>query len=412
MKKQGYVIIGNSTAAAGCIGAIRKLDMQSPITVVSKEPHHIYSRPLISYLLLGKTDRERMLYRPRDFYEKNRVTLLSGTAAQSIDPQAQRVALADGTILPYDELLVATGSSPFLPPTEGIEQVKKHFTFMTLDDALALQAALSADSRVLIIGAGLIGLKCAEGIRHLVRSIDVVDMAGRILPSILDEDGAKIVQTHLEQQGIRFHLAAKVAQYQGQQALLDNGETIPFDVVVTAVGVRPNVQLVQDAGGEIRRGIATDAFCRTSLPHVYAAGDCAESRDIVSGQERVLALLPNAYMQGECAGYTMAGKPTPYDSAIAMNAIGFFGLHVLSAGNYEGEALTTQGNGRYKKLFVKDGMLNGYILIGNVDRAGIYTALVRNRTPLAEVDFQKMQISPQMIDFSQTVRKAALAAPH
>ena len=220
--------------------------------------------------------------------KKNRVTLLSGIAAQSIDPQAQRVALADGTILPYDELLVATGSSPFLPPTEGIEQVKKHFTFMTLDDALALQAALSADSRVLIIGAGLIGLKCAEGIRHLVRSIDVVDMAGRILPSILDEDGAKIVQTHLEQQGIRFHLAAKVAQYQGQQALLDNGETIPFDVVVTAVGVRPNVQLVQDAGGEIRRGIATDAFCRTSLPHVYAAGDCAESRDIVSGQERVL----------------------------------------------------------------------------------------------------------------------------
>ena len=105
----------------------------------------------------------------------------------------------------------------------------------------------------------------------------------------------------------------------------------------------------------------------------------------------------------------MAGKPTPYDSAIAMNAIGFFGLHVLSAGNYEGEALTTQGNGRYKKLFVKDGMLNGYILIGNVDRAGIYTALVRNRTPLAEVDFQKMQISPQMIDFSQTVRKAGLS---
>ena len=141
-----------------------------------------------------------MKYRPDDFYEKNGVKALLGVRAERIDAAGKRVLLSTGESLPYDRLLVATGSRPFVPPMAGLETVGKKFSFMKLDDARALQAALTPESRVLIVGAGLIGLKCAEGIRRLVRSVEVVDLADRILPSVLDAEGAAAVRKHIEAQ--------------------------------------------------------------------------------------------------------------------------------------------------------------------------------------------------------------------
>ena len=159
-----YVLIGNSAAAVGAVEAIRKNDRDGSVTIVSKEPYHTYSRPLISYLLCGKTDEQRMKYRPDDFYEQNNVTFLGGKTAVHLDPEAKEVKLDDDSFLNYDKLLVATGSVPFVPPTEGLDRVKSKFSFMSLDDARELESALFQEARVLIVGAGLIGLKCAEGI--------------------------------------------------------------------------------------------------------------------------------------------------------------------------------------------------------------------------------------------------------
>lgn len=153
-----------------------------------------------------------------------------------------------------------------------------------------------------------------------------------------------------------------------------------------------------------------DAYGRTSLPDVYAAGDCTETTDIASGESRVLALLPNAYMQGESAGTHMAGGTgKPYDRAIAMNAIGFFGYHVLTAGVYTGDTYAVEENGAYKKLFYQDNLLKGFILIGQVERAGIYTSLIRNRTPLDSLDFELIREKPQLMAFSRRVRARALS---
>lgn len=405
-----YVIIGNSAAAVGCVEGIRQVDRQGPITIISDEPHHTYSRPLISYFLEGKTDRVRMQYRGADFYEKNGVTPLLGKRAASMDPEKKSVTLTSGENIPYDKLLVAAGSRPFLPPTEGQETVTKAFTFMNLDSALALEQALTPESRVLIVGAGLIGLKCAEGIARRVNTITVVDMADRILPSILDEAGSTLVQAHLEEKGLTFHLSDCVAKFEPDAAMLKSGQRIPFDILVTAVGVRPNTSLIADAGGLVRRGVVTDEFCRTSLPDVYAAGDCAQSFDITTGQERVLALLPNAYMQGETAGIHMAGGGgKPYDRAIPMNAIGFFGLHIITAGSYQGEDVRMQKGNTYKRLFYQDDRLKGYILIGNVERAGIYTSLIREQTPLSSIDFDLICEKPQLMAFSKRARAKALS---
>jgi NAD(P)H-nitrite reductase large subunit len=192
-----YVIIGNSAAGIGAVEGIRRTDKQGEITVITNEPYHTYSRPLISYLLLGKVSEEGMKYRGGSFYADNDCTLLANTAVTGIDA-AKKLVFADGKKIPYDKLLVASGSSPFVPPFEGLDTVKDKCTFMSLDDAKKLDTLLGQNKRVLIIGAGLIGLKCAEGIHKRVKHITVLDLAPRILSSILDDDGAKMVQAHLE----------------------------------------------------------------------------------------------------------------------------------------------------------------------------------------------------------------------
>ncbi len=406
-----YVIIGNSAAAVGCVEGIRQVDKTGSITILSNEPHHTYSRPLISYLIYGKTDEDRMKYRPDDFYTKNGCTALLGVTATKIDKENKQVILDDGKTVPYDKLLVATGSKPFVPPMQGLEKVKNAFTFMTLDSAKALDAALTPQSRVLIVGAGLIGLKCAEGIAKKVSSITVVDLANRILPSILDEEGSAMMQKHIESKGVTFVLGDSVKQFTETTAELNGGGTLEFDIVVLCVGVRPNTELVKDAGGTVGRGIATDEFCRTDIPDVYAAGDCSESVDITDGACKVLALLPNAYMQGETAGLHMAGTEKPYNKALAMNAIGFFGLHIITAGCYQGEEFVKRGrDGKtYKKLVYADNRLKGYILIGDIARAGIYTALIREQTPLDTIDFDLIRERPQLMAFSHKERAQKLS---
>ncbi|AEV29607.1 NAD(P)H-nitrite reductase [Sphaerochaeta pleomorpha str. Grapes] len=400
-----YVIIGNSIASVGCIESIRKIDEAGTITVIGDEAHQCYSRPLISYLLEGKTTKEKMVYRSPEFYEQNQVKLVLGKKATRIDSGEKHVILEDGATYPYDKLLVATGSCPFVPPMKNLEAVKNRFSFMKLDDANELEKSIAKDSRVLIIGAGLIGLKCAEGIYNRVKSITVVDLAKRVLPSILDEEGSSLVEKHLHEKGITCILGDSVSEFQDNDALLKSGTVVGFDIVVLAVGVRPNVSLVKDAGGATNRAILIDEQCKTSLEDIYSAGDCTEGVDFVSGERKVLAILPNAYMQGEIAGKNMAGESASFDKGMAMNAIGFFGLHIITAGSYIGEAIVIRSKAGYKRLFIQNGHLVGYILIGDmIDRAGIYTSLVRNKTDLSTIDFELISEQPMLMAFAKKDR--------
>jgi len=402
-----YVIIGNSAAGIGAVEGIRSIDKQGEITIITDESHHTYSRPLISYLLLGKVTEEKMRYRGDNFYRDNNCNVLADSIAEKIDAATKNVVLKNGKRIPYDKLLVATGSSPFVPPFADLDTVKNKFTFMSLDDALKLDAALGHDKRLLIVGAGLIGLKCAEGIHERVKQITVLDLAPRILSSILDDDGAKMVQDHLESKGVKFRLSANIKNFKPNAATLENGETIDFDILVLAVGVRPNTALLNGIA-KIERGISINAKSETSAPGIYAAGDCTQTLDISSGQNKIMALLPNAYMQGECAGINMAGGEKSFDKAIPMNAIGFFGLHMITAGSYTGKVHAESGKGNYRRLFYGDNKLNGYILIGNVEKAGIYTSLIRERTPLDTIDFGLVCEKPGLMAFRKEERMVKL----
>lgn len=406
-----YVIIGNSAGAIGCIEGIRRHDTDGQIVLVAAEPHHTYSRPLISYLLQGKTDLERMKYRPDDFYKQMGVEAHLGVKVSAIDADKKFIKLGNGKKITYDKLLTATGSTPFVPPTKGLDTVDRQFGFMTLDDAQSLDAALDKTSRVLIVGAGLIGLKCAEGIAEKAGQITVVDMADRVLSSILTADAAAMVQKHLEAQGIKFVMNNYVAEFDGNTAILaKGGSRLDFDVLVMAVGVRPNISLLQAAGAKCDRGVLLNLHCQTSLHDVYAAGDCTQGYDTVSGDNKVLALLPNAYLQGLCAGENMAGAAVAFDTGMAMNSIGFWGLHIMTAGEYTGKAIVHKTANSYKCLYVKDNRLVGYIIVGDVARAGIYTSLIRSRRKLGTVDFKLLKDKPQLMAFGKGERAKMLAA--
>jgi len=400
-----YVIIGNGVAAAGCIEGIRSLDADGEITVVSEEKHAVYCRPLISYYLEGKTDLARMRYRGEDYYEKMGCRVLYGRRAVRLLADAKKVELDDGTELAFSQLCLATGSSPFVPPFEGLDQVSDKYSFMTLDDALTLEKGIDKNSRVLIVGAGLIGLKCAEGIAERVASVTVCDLADRVLSSILDAQCAALMQRHLEQHGLKFYLSDSVSRFDGNTAYMKSGAVIPFDVLVLAVGVRANTALLKQIGGEVNRGIVVDEQMRTSEKDIYAAGDCAEGWDSSIGQRRVLAILPNAYMQGHTAGVNMAGGYEAFDKAIPMNSIGFFGLHAMTAGAYDGELYEEKTDTSIKRLFTKDDQLKGFILIGCDERAGIYTSMIREKTPLSSIDFDVLKKMATTAAFSPEMRR-------
>ena len=401
-----YVIIGGSAAAIGCIEGVRSVDKTGEIILITGETEWNYSRPLISYLLEGKTTRDKMWCRPDSFFTRNGVTVKAGVLATALDAGDRTVRLSTGERLAYDRL--ATGSRPFVPPIPGLETVERTFCFQTLSDASALAEALRPESRVLILGAGLTGVKCAEGIRGLCAQIAIADLAPRVLPAVLDDTAAAMVQARMEEKGVRFYLNDSAAAFRGNTARLQSGTELEFDVLVTAVGVRPNTQLVADAGGAVDRGILVDGRCATTLPDVYAAGDCAQGYDAVSGEKRMLPLWPNAVLQGETAGINMAGGRADYTQGIALNASGVFGLHMITAGSYEGESFTVQRDGSYKRLVTADGVLKGVIMVGDVSRAGIYTDLIRKKKPLSEIDFDLIRESPQLMAFSQKDRRVQL----
>ena len=437
-----YLIIGNSAAGIGAVEGIRQIDKNGEIIMITNEPYHTYSRPLISYYLSGKVTEEKMKYRSDDFYKKHNCNILKNTTVVEIDAKTKQVVLNDGKKISYDKLLAATGSSAFIPPFEGLDSVKSKHTFTSFDDVKCLDKELDSleNKRVLIIGAGLIGLKCAEGILgrgqirpsrkpHIAslsslavssysgdppctaqfpkRSITVLDISPAILSSILDKDGAKKVQNHLENKRIEFKLSSNIIKFETNTAVLESGEKIDFDILILAVGVRPNTSLLKGIA-EIDKGIIVNEKSETSASDIYAAGDCTQTIDISDGQNKIMALLPNAYMQGECAGINMAGGEKVFDKAIPMNAISFCGMHMITAGNYNGDIYEEQTEETYKRLYYSENKLNGYILIGNVDKAGIYTNLIREQTPLDSIDFELICKKPGLMAFSREHRESVL----
>ena len=404
MKK--YLLIGGSIACYGAIVGIRNLDKEGEITVLAGEKLPLYSRPLLSYLLEGKTTEENLFFKG-DFYKENNVNVVYQKAT-AIDAEKKVVTTETGEEYSYDKLLVGTGSYPFVPPMKGLETVESKTCFYTYEDEKRLASMLSAGTKLLIIGAGLIGLKCAEGAYTHTKDITIVDLAPRILPNATTPEVSAMLQARMESKGIKFILGASVAEFSPKKAVLTNGETLAFDAVVLAIGVRPQVSLLKDAGAEINRGAIVDEKMRTTLTDVYCAGDCAEGYDAVTEQKRLLQLFPSAYNGGMVAGKNMTGTEESFLSDCALNSTSLFGLQFTSCGSYDGTLTEVKAEGSYKAFYQKEGRLVGYMLVGDTKKAGIYTGLIAGRVPLSTVDEALLQM-PTLAAFDEKTRKNYLA---
>lgn len=400
-----YVIIGNSVAAIAAVEAIRNVDARGSIAIFSKENRPAYGRPIISYYMQGGMDERALLYRNPTFYEDNSVRLFLNTTVTAIDTAAHTVTAVKS--YGYEKLLIATGAVPAVFPTDGMETVNMR-TFTTVDDALNLAKALKPSTRLLISGGGLIGLKCLEGSYPYTKNITVIDPADRLLSSMLERKDSAIIEKMLRAKGVKIILQDKVARYEKGACVTDKGVKIEFDEVVCAAGVRPDTSLAQQAGIAVERAIVTDDKQKTSSDDVYAAGDCALKTDFVTGEKKVLALQLNAYLQGQAAGYAMAGREYDAPACIAVNSMHLFDTEICSAGDYIGKERVYKTDDTYRRFFVKDDKLCGFIIIGDAKNAGVYTYLIRNAISLKSIDFDKIALNAALTCYDSDVRAAML----
>jgi NAD(P)H-nitrite reductase large subunit len=414
-----YVIIGNSVAAVGAIRGIRNSDQQGNITVLSRERHTAYGRPLISYLLGGLISEKRMPYLPEDFYEQHRVNLLLNAEVVAVDDARNQVKLAGGEILPYDKLLVATGGDPFVPPIVGLSDKEKVFTFTTWDDAAKLKGLAADIQRVVVIGGGLIGLKAAEGLHLLDKNVTIVELADRILSAAFDRPAGRIVAKKMKANGIDVITEDTVVKVEGEGSeitgvTLKSGDFIPCDTVVVAIGVRPAASFLQGSKVTVNRGVVVNDAMETSVEGIYAAGDVAEARDFFSGQKNPMPIWPDAYIQGDIAGTNMAGGAKGYVGGLAMNSIEFFKVSTISMGitnpydaaAYEVMTYLDLENYQYRKIVLQEDLLVGAVLVGNVERAGIFAGLIRERIDIAP--FKDKLLAPDFgfIHLTREIRSA------
>jgi len=390
-EKIKYLIIGNSAGGIGAAEAIRGVDRVGTLAIVSDEPYPAYSRPLISEHLSEGRSLERMLYRPADFYQKNKIKTVFGDKVKRIDFSGRTVELAGGRIFSWQKLLLATGGSPIVPDMKG-KELKGVFTFTTLDDARDIDSFLKqrqGKMRAVVIGGGLIGVSATEALLKRGVGVSIVEMKDWVLNTILDEEAAALEAKALIKAGVDIITGHTIARINSSLlgevngVSLDDGRSMPCDMVVVAIGVTPRLELVVDNGVKTNRGIIVDRRMATSIADVYACGDVAEAYDFVYGENRVTPVWPNAYVGGRTAGLNMAGKKAEYEGGTAMNALKYFGVNIVSAGMVNApddsyEVISRRDDGIYKKVIIKGGKILGMVFAGDIEKAGIIYNLMKD----------------------------------
>ncbi len=402
-----YVIIGNGIASIGAIEGIRKADKEGPIVIIGAENVPAYGRPLISYLLAGKIGPERMSLRDEEYYRRQNVKLMLGTTVTAVDLKKKSVTTDTGGHVKFDRLLIATGGNPFMPPIPGSDGPDV-YNFTNLEHAETLIAVVPRIKRAVVVGGGLIGLKAAEALHDRGVEVTILELAPRILSAAFDDHAGRLAGRRLVEAGLAVRCGVSAKEIKRDEkghvkgVLATDGMYLECDAVVIAIGVTPNHGLAKTAGIKVDRGILVDDHMQTSAKEVYAAGDVAQAKDMILGDRRVVPIWPNAYGQGQCAGMNMAGAKQKYEGGLAMNSISFYGLPTISVGlvnpqkpeDYEIVVHLDEKIQSYRKLIFKDDVLLGFVLVGDIDLAGMYTSFVKFRMPV-EADVKMKLVAGQ-----------------
>ena len=383
-----YLIIGNSAGGIGAAEAIREIDKNSSLVMVSDEPYPAYSRPLIAKYLTHERTLDGMLFRPAEFYRENNIVCLKGRKVTGLSLDSLTAELDDGDTVIWEKLLLATGGRPIFPPITGLDK-RGVFSFITLDDAKAIDGFLHKVKRAVVIGGGLIGTSVTEALVKRGVKVNVIEMKDRMLNIMLDDTASLLAEDALRRAGVNIITGHTVTEVIGDEtvvgAILDDGSQLACEMLVVAIGVTPRLELVADSKVKVNRGIVVNRYMAVSVPDVYSCGDAAEAYDFVYGTGRLTPIWPNAYIGGRVAGYNMAGVETTYQGGTAMNSLNYFGLDIVSAGMVtppvegEAEVFIKQNDDIYRKVIVSNGRLTGMVFVGDIEKAGLIFGLMRDR---------------------------------
>ena len=381
------VVVGNGMAGMACLEQVLAYPPQFHVTVFGDETHVNYNRIMLSSVLAGERAADDITINPLEWYQRNGIALRLGVRITDVDPALKTVTADDGSVTPYDTLLLATGSSAFMPPIDGLDK-DGVFVFRTLDDTRALIQRSGPGVKAIVIGGGLLGLEAARGLQVQGCSVTVVHLMSTLMERQLDQDGGQYLVGKMEDLCIRVLLGRTTTAIVGnghvEGVALEDGTILDADLVVVAAGIRPNVQLAYKAGLTVNRGIVVNDQMETSDPDVFAVGECVEHRGICYG------LVAPLFEQGKVVAATITGNKGPaYTGSVQAATLKIMGVDVFSAGDwseqnaepvrYEDRAL-----GVYKKLTVRDGKLAGVILVGDTSDSHRYMEWLRTGASLVE----------------------------
>ena len=384
------IVVGNGMAAMRTVETLlshapRRYD----VTVISADPHPSYNRILLSAVLAGeRTFDDAVTHRP-GWYADNGVKLLAGHPVTAIDRKAMTVAIAGAAAaIAYDKLLLATGSKPLAPPIPGLDLPGVR-SFRDIADAAAMIAAAGRDRRAIVIGGGLLGLEAAWGLRRRGMQVAVVHLMPTLMERQLDRTAGEMLRRDLEARGVVFLTSCQAEEITGSERVEDvrlaDGRHLAADLVVVAIGIRPDVDLAAAAGLDVNRGILVGDDMRTSDPKIYAVGECVEHNG------RVVGLIAPIWEQAEVCGARLAGDetavylPSPVFTSLKITGVNVFSAGALAAEDEADEelALHDPRRGVYKKLVLRDERIVGCVLYGDVADGSWYLDLMRDEADIS-----------------------------
>jgi NADPH-dependent 2,4-dienoyl-CoA reductase/sulfur reductase-like enzyme len=411
-----HVILGAGPAGVIAAETIRKHAPADTITLVGDEAEPPYSRMAIPYLLIGNIkETGTYLRKSLTHYSDLRIDQVGGRAT-AVDPKARTVTLDNGSALKFDRLLIATGSHPVRPPIPGMDSPGVHPCW-TLEDARAIAALAKPGARVLQMGAGFIGCIIMEALAARGVELSVVEMGDRMVPRMMGPTAGTMIREWCEKKGVKVYTGTKVEAIEvagdngggvigkiasaiglgssepagkGLRVKLSGGQTVEADLVISATGVRPAIGFLKDSGITCLQGVLTDEYLQTNVPGIYAAGDCAEAFDKVSGKTIVSAIQPNAAEQARVAALNMVGQKADLKGVTQINVLDTLGLVSTSFGNWEGvpggqhAELTDKAGGRHLSLQFQGDVMVGCNSVGWTEHVGVMRGLVEGQVHLGE----------------------------
>ena len=387
-----YVLIGAGPAGVRAAEALRESDPEGDITLISGEPGEPYARMAIPYILTGRINEEGAQQRKsaghfaslRIKYRNNKAVKVHASSHGGM------AELDDGTVLPYDRLLVATGSSPTLPPIPGTD-LPGVVTCWTLEDARIIADKLKPGARVVMVGAGFVAGVCMKSlVESGVQLTVIAGRVGQILRSMMTPVGSSMLQHWLEGRGVNVITKGRLQRIEPGPRLVMDNQTLDADLIILATGVHPNVSFLDGTGAEIDHGIIIDEHMRTNVPCIYAAGDVAQGRDFSTGEWIVHALQPTATEHGRIAALNMAGKDVPYSGSLSMNVLDTVGLISHTFGLWQDKEgrdvveAVDEEHYLYTRLCFENDMLVGAITIGQPRHVGAIRGLIQTRRHLGK----------------------------